>query len=88
VVLLRGRPLAFLVFVLDERGGHDDLRDLDRLSVIPYVHGRTKLYFCSSLPCLSPFFFLTPWKWRMAEPFIAQGWTATMSPKAQQVAPR
>jgi hypothetical protein len=45
VVLLRGRPLAFLVFAPDERGGHDDLRGLGRLSVIPYVHGRTELYF-------------------------------------------
>jgi hypothetical protein len=59
VVLLRGRPLAFLVFAPDERGGHDDLRGSGRLSIIPYVHGRTDLYFCSSLPCLSLFCFST-----------------------------
>jgi hypothetical protein len=38
--------------VMDERGGHKNLRGLSRQSVIPYVRGRTKLY-CSSLPCLS-----------------------------------
>jgi hypothetical protein len=43
---------------MDERGGHEDLSDLDRQSVIPYVHRRTKLY-CSSLPCLSLPFSLT-----------------------------
>jgi hypothetical protein len=31
-------------------------------------------------------FFLTPLKWRLPEPFIAQGRTVTMSHKAQQVA--
>jgi hypothetical protein len=28
-----------------------------------------------------PFFPLTPWKWRLPEPFIAQGRAATMSPQ-------
>jgi hypothetical protein len=81
VVLLRGRSLAFWLFALDERGGHDDLCGLGHLSIIPYVHGRTELYFCSSLPCLSLFYFSSPWKWRLPEPFIAQGRVATMSPQ-------
>jgi hypothetical protein len=37
---------------MDERGGHEDLRDSGHRIVIPYVHRRTELY-CSSLPCLS-----------------------------------
>jgi hypothetical protein len=36
-----------------------------------------------------PFLFSTaPEKWRMPEPFIAQGQTVTMSPEARQVTPR
>jgi hypothetical protein len=81
MLLMWGRPLAFLVFALDERGGHDDLCGSDRLSIIPYIHGRTELYFCSSLHCLSLFLFSTPWKWCLPKPFIAQGQAATMSPQ-------
>jgi hypothetical protein len=44
VVLLRGRFLAFWLLALGKRGGHDVLRGSGRLSVIPYVHGRTELY--------------------------------------------
>jgi hypothetical protein len=33
-----------------------------------------------------PLFSLTPVKWRLPEPFIAQGQTVTMSPKTRQVA--
>jgi hypothetical protein len=44
VVLLRGRPLASWLLALGERGGHDDLCGSDRLSVIPYIYGRTELY--------------------------------------------
>jgi hypothetical protein len=51
VVLLRGRLLASWVLALGERGGHGDLRGSDRLSVIPYVHGRTELY-CAQV-CLA-----------------------------------
>jgi hypothetical protein len=37
-------------------------------------------------PCEpKPFLFFDPWKWRLTEPFIAQGWAVTMSPKARQV---
>jgi hypothetical protein len=41
-------------------------------------------------PALSePFFFSTATeKWRLPEPFIAQGRTVTMSPEARQVALR
>jgi hypothetical protein len=35
-----------------------------------------------------PFLFLTPQKWRLSEPFIAQGQTVTLSPEARQVALR
>jgi hypothetical protein len=59
ILLLEGALVAWL-FALDERGGHDDLRGSGRLSVIPYVHGRTELYPCPSLPCLSLFCFSTP----------------------------
>jgi hypothetical protein len=51
VVLLRGRLLASWVLALGERNGHGDLRGSDRLSVIPYVHGRTELY-CAQV-CLA-----------------------------------
>jgi hypothetical protein len=44
LVLLWGMPLAFWLLALGERGGHDDLHGLDRLSIIPYVHERTELY--------------------------------------------
>jgi hypothetical protein len=44
VVLLWERPIAFWLLALGECGGHGDLHGLDRLSIIPYVHGRTKLY--------------------------------------------
>jgi hypothetical protein len=56
VVLLRGRPLASWLLALGEHGGHGDLRDSSRLSVILYVHGRTKL-LCSTLTSLSISFF-------------------------------
>jgi hypothetical protein len=44
----------------------------------------------SDLACvsLSLFLFLTPMKWRLPEPFIAQGRVVTMSPKDRQVASR
>jgi hypothetical protein len=41
---VQGRPLAFWLLTLGERGGHDDLRGSGCLSVIPYIHGRTELY--------------------------------------------
>jgi hypothetical protein len=37
VVLLLGRPLAFWLLALGERGS-------GCLSIIPFIHGRTKLY--------------------------------------------
>jgi hypothetical protein len=48
VVLLLERILVSWSLAMDERGGHEVLRDSGRRSVIPYVHGRTELY-CSSL---------------------------------------
>jgi hypothetical protein len=44
MVLLCGMSLASWLLALRECGGYDDLRGSDRLSVIPYVHGRTELY--------------------------------------------
>jgi hypothetical protein len=44
VVLLWGRRLASWLLALGESGGHSGLRGSGRLSVIPYVHGRTELY--------------------------------------------
>jgi hypothetical protein len=97
VVLLLEGALVSWSLAIDERGGHEDLYGSDRQSVIPYVHGRTEFY-CSSLSCLcdpEPYLFLaylltacppTPVKWRLPEPFIAQGRTVTMSPEARQVA--
>jgi hypothetical protein len=58
-LLLWGRALATWSLAMDEHGGHKDLHDSCRWSVIPSVHGRTELY-CSSLPCLSALLFLTP----------------------------
>jgi hypothetical protein len=51
VHLLEGALVSWSL-AMDERGGHEDLRGLGHRSVIPYVHGRTELYY-SSLPCLS-----------------------------------
>jgi hypothetical protein len=45
VVLLWERALASWLLALGERGGHGDLHGSDRLSVIPYVHRRTELYY-------------------------------------------
>jgi hypothetical protein len=80
VVLLWGRPLASWLLALGEHGEHEDLRDSDCLSVMPYVHGRTELY-CDQICLAWAFFSPAPWKWRLSEPFIAQGRTATMSPQ-------
>jgi hypothetical protein len=52
VVLLLEGDLISWSLAMNERDGHEDLRGLDRRSIIPYAHGRTELY-CSSLPCLS-----------------------------------
>jgi hypothetical protein len=43
VLLLEGAFVSWLL-ALGERGGHGDLCSSGRLSVIPYVHGRTELY--------------------------------------------
>jgi hypothetical protein len=60
------------LLALSERGGHGDLRALDRLSIIHYVYGRTELYCAQAcLTCAFP--FLTLSKWRSPEPFIVQG---------------
>jgi hypothetical protein len=59
VVLLLERALISWSLAMDERCGYEDLCGLGHRSVIPYVHGRTKLY-CSSLPCLSLPIYLPP----------------------------
>jgi hypothetical protein len=83
VVLLLERGLVSWLSAIDERSEHKDLRGSDRRSVIPYSHGRMGLY-CPCEP--EPFMFLTPRKWRLPEPCIAQGQAVTTSPKARQVA--
>jgi hypothetical protein len=80
VVLLLEGSLVSWSLSMDERGGHEDLRGSGRRSVIPYVHRRTELY-CSSL-YLEPAFSSAPEKWRLSEPFIAQGRAVTMSHEA------
>jgi hypothetical protein len=51
VFFLWGRSLTSWLLALSERGGHDDLGGSGRLSVIPYVYGRTELY-CAQV-CLA-----------------------------------
>jgi hypothetical protein len=72
VVLLWRRYLSSWLLALDKHSGHEDLRGLGRWSVIPYIHRRTELY-CSNMYEHEPFLFLTVLKWRLPEPFIAQG---------------
>jgi hypothetical protein len=49
VVLLLNRALTSWSLAMDEHGGHEDLRGSSHQRIIPYVHGRTELYY-SSLP--------------------------------------
>jgi hypothetical protein len=51
VVLLLQEVLVSWSLVIDEHGGHKNLRGLGHQSVIPYVHGGMELY-CSSMPCM------------------------------------
>jgi hypothetical protein len=44
VFLLEGGLVSWSL-AMDERGEHDDLRGSNHLSVIPYVHRRTELYY-------------------------------------------
>jgi hypothetical protein len=48
VVLLLERDLVSWSLAMDEHGEHEDLCGSGHRSIIPYVHGRMKLY-CSSL---------------------------------------
>jgi hypothetical protein len=82
-----GRALVSWSLAMDERGGHEDLRGSSRRSVIPYVHGRTGVVLLKpTMP--EPTYLSVPEKWRLLEPFIAQGRAVTMSPEARQVALR
>jgi hypothetical protein len=57
VVLLLEGALVSWSLGMDERGGHEDLRDSGRRSVIPYVHGRTGVVLLKpALP--EPAFFI------------------------------
>jgi hypothetical protein len=47
MVLLIELALVSWSPAMDERGGHEDLRGSSHRSVIPYVHGRTELYYSS-----------------------------------------
>jgi hypothetical protein len=57
VVLLWEMSLASWLLALGECGGHNDLRGLGRLSVIPYVHRRTVLYCAQVCLALALSFF-------------------------------
>jgi hypothetical protein len=92
VVLLLKRTLVSWSLAMDERGGHEDLCGSGHRSVIPYAHERTEVVLLKPvLPepaflSARPIYQLTPLKWHLPEPFIAQGRTFTMSPEARQVA--
>jgi hypothetical protein len=81
------RVLVSWLLSIDEHGGHKDLCDLGCQSIIPYVHGRTELYFTSL-----PIYFLAltdPREEVSARAFyIAQGRVVTLRPGAREVAPR
>jgi hypothetical protein len=47
ILLLEGALVSWLL-ALGERGGYGDLRGSGRLSVIPYIHGITELYFAQA----------------------------------------
>jgi hypothetical protein len=51
VVLLWGRHLASWLLALGEHGGRKDLCGSGHLSIIPYVHERTELYYAQA--CLA-----------------------------------
>jgi hypothetical protein len=58
MILLLERVLISWSSAIDERSEHKNLRGSDRQSVIPYVHGRMKLYCPSlALPCEPDLFF-------------------------------
>jgi hypothetical protein len=46
VLLLKGDLISWSL-AMNERDGHEDLCGLGRQSVIPYVYGRTDLYYLS-----------------------------------------
>jgi hypothetical protein len=77
---------------MEGHDGHEDLRGSGCRSVIPYVY-ESVLYCCVcavqavSWTCVELRLRELVWYWRLAGPFIAQGWTITMRPKARQVAP-
>jgi hypothetical protein len=81
------RALISWLLSIDERGGHKDLRGSDCRSIIPYVHGRTELYFSS----LSIYFLALTDPREEASVrvfYIAQGRVVTLRPGARQVVPR
>jgi hypothetical protein len=91
MVLLLDGILVSWSLALGERDGHDDLCGSDRLNIISYVHGRTKLYYAQAY-LTRAFLFLTyfsiPVKRRLPDHFITQGRVVTMRPGARQVAPK
>jgi hypothetical protein len=67
-----GKGFTSWLLTLGEYGRHGDLRGSGRLSVYPTSTGELSCIVLKHiLP--EPFLFLTPWKWRPPEPFIAQG---------------
>jgi hypothetical protein len=94
VVLLLEEVLVSWSLAMHECNGHEDLCGSSHRSVIPYVHGRTELYFSSLvLPVWAWAFwpricFQTPEKRCLPVLFIAQGRVVTMRHRARQVALR
>jgi hypothetical protein len=70
VVLLLERDLVSWSLAMDERGGHEDLCDSGRRSVILYVHRRARVVLLKPA-LLGPAFLSAPVKMLLPEPFIA-----------------
>jgi hypothetical protein len=77
VVLLLERALVSWSLAINEHDGHEDLRGSGRRSVIPYVHGRTKVVLFKSV-LSEPAFSSVHVKRRLPEPFIAQDRPVTL----------
>jgi hypothetical protein len=60
VVLLLEGALVSWSLTIDECSGHKDIHSLGHGKVIPYIHGRTGLYWSSLLYLCEPEPYLSP----------------------------
>jgi hypothetical protein len=44
--------VSWMFLAIEKYGGDEDLRDLNRRNVIPYVHGRIDMSYCCELNLL------------------------------------